>query len=171
MTFVIGGIWHGAGYTFLAWGALHGAAMVVHRLWIRLHIKLPRALAWFLTFGFVNLAWVFFRARDFTTAAGMLRAMAGLERPFTLPNYWFSDLGHLRETGWQFGYFWEHGEVYWHPIVLMAIFLLWTIFGRNSNVFIEKFKPNWMTALVLAAMTAYGLLCVMQTSEFLYFQF
>jgi D-alanyl-lipoteichoic acid acyltransferase DltB (MBOAT superfamily) len=171
LTFVIGGIWHGAGYTFLAWGALHGAAMVVHRLWIRLHIKLPRALAWFLTFGFVNLAWVFFRARDFTTAAGMLRAMAGLERPFTLPNYWFSDLGHLRETGWQFGYFWEHGEVYWHPIVLMAIFLLWTIFGRNSNVFIEKFKPNWMTALVLAAMTAYGLLCVMQTSEFLYFQF
>jgi D-alanyl-lipoteichoic acid acyltransferase DltB (MBOAT superfamily) len=171
LTFLIGGIWHGAGYTFLAWGALHGAAMVVHRFWVRRHLKLPRALAWLVTFLFVNLAWVFFRAKDFSAAAAMLRAMAGLERPFTLPNYWFHDLGHLRETGWQFGYFWEHGEVYWHPLALLAVFLLWTMFGRNSNACIEKFRPNWLTALTLAAMTAYGLVCVMHTSEFLYFQF
>lgn len=63
ITFLIGGIWHGAGWTFVIWGFLHGLATVIHRLWKMTNIKLPKAIAWLLTFGFVNVAWVFFRAK------------------------------------------------------------------------------------------------------------
>jgi alginate O-acetyltransferase complex protein AlgI len=170
-TFLIGGVWHGAGLTFVAWGAMHGAAIVVHRVWARAHLKLPKFFAWLATFLFVNLAWVFFRAKDFAEAGAMLRSLAGQNRALTLPNYWFNDLGHLRESGYQFGYFWERTGPYWLPIVLIVAFTLLSVFGRNSNALIERFRPTWLTALILAAMTAYGLVCTMQTSEFLYFQF
>lgn len=68
LTFLIGGIWHGAGWTFVAWGAMHGAGMVVHRWVQHMTFRIPKPVAWLLTFLFVNTAWVYFRAPDFSTA-------------------------------------------------------------------------------------------------------
>ena len=61
IVFLLSGIWHGAGWGFLIWGALHGAAMVIERL-CRGHFTLPKPLGWLFTFLFVAAAWVFFRA-------------------------------------------------------------------------------------------------------------
>jgi D-alanyl-lipoteichoic acid acyltransferase DltB (MBOAT superfamily) len=61
-TFVIGGLWHGAGWTFVFWGFLHGMALVIHRVWSNLGFKMWTWLAWLITFNFVNIAWIFFRA-------------------------------------------------------------------------------------------------------------
>jgi D-alanyl-lipoteichoic acid acyltransferase DltB (MBOAT superfamily) len=77
-TFVIAGIWHGAGWTFVFWGFLHGMALVVHRIWKNLGYAMPKILAWFVTFNFVNIAWVFFRAEEWEDAIKVLRGMAGL---------------------------------------------------------------------------------------------
>lgn len=78
MTFVIGGIWHGAGWTFVFWGFLHGMALVIHRIWKDLGYTLPKILAWFVTFNFVNVAWIFFRAENWGDAIKVLKGMAGL---------------------------------------------------------------------------------------------
>lgn len=64
LTFLLAGLWHGAAWTFVLWGAMHGAALVVHRVWKARGGALPRPLGWLLTFLFVNLAWVVFRAPD-----------------------------------------------------------------------------------------------------------
>jgi len=77
-TFVLGGLWHGAGWTFVLWGALHGVALCVHRLWSSCGIKMPAPLALLSTFMFVNFAWVLFRAEDMATAQQMLQGMAGM---------------------------------------------------------------------------------------------
>ena len=50
ITFLIGGFWHGAGWTFIFWGFLHGAALIVHRIWKEFNIKLPKLVSWLLTF-------------------------------------------------------------------------------------------------------------------------
>ena len=63
-TFILGGIWHGAGWTFVFWGFLHGLALVIHRTWHQLGLKLWTWLAWLITFNFVNIAWLFFRAKS-----------------------------------------------------------------------------------------------------------
>ncbi len=76
-TFLLGGIWHGAGWTFLFWGALHGLALVIHRLWKKAGKTLPRVAAWFVTFMFVNISWVFFRAKSFDDAFKVLKGMFG----------------------------------------------------------------------------------------------
>ncbi|MDQ8051277.1 MBOAT family protein [Luteibacter sp.] len=78
ITFVLGGLWHGATWMFVIWGALHGAALVVHRLWQKLGVKMPKAMAWLLTFAFVNFAWVFFRAKTLPDATRVLSGMVDL---------------------------------------------------------------------------------------------
>jgi alginate O-acetyltransferase complex protein AlgI len=80
----LGGLWHGAAWTFVVWGLLHGSYLVVERVIRVLFEKKTwannlstRVLAWFATYTAVCIAWVFFRASDFTIATRMLRGMFG----------------------------------------------------------------------------------------------
>jgi alginate O-acetyltransferase complex protein AlgI len=87
VTMLLGGLWHGAGWTFIAWGALHGAGLAVHRafsatraaVWLSGSGMAGKWLSILLTFIFVVVAWVFFRAESLNAAFTMLRSMAGLE--------------------------------------------------------------------------------------------
>jgi len=74
-TFIIGGLWHGAGWTFVFWGLLHGLALVIHKLWSKIGLNLWTWLSWFLTFNFINIAWVFFRAKEWDDAIKVLKGM------------------------------------------------------------------------------------------------
>jgi len=76
-TFLLGGIWHGAGWTFIFWGGLHGFALIILNLWQKIGWKIPMVLSWFITFNFINIAWIFFRADDFNAAIKILSAMFG----------------------------------------------------------------------------------------------
>ena len=84
-TMVIGGIWHGAGWTFLIWGGLHGVYLVVHRTyldnaasqWLRMHGRSATVASTLLTFVAVVVGWVFFRADSASAALTILTGMAG----------------------------------------------------------------------------------------------
>ena len=82
ITFVLGGLWHGATWMFVIWGALHGIALAIHRLWKRFGRPLPALVAWPLTFGFVCVTWVFFRAKTLEDALRVLRGMADVRSAF-----------------------------------------------------------------------------------------
>jgi len=75
LVFLIGGLWHGAAWTFVVWGALHGFAIVIHRCWQKLNFKLNKIIAWIITFNFVNFTWIFFRAKSFEDAMKVIRGM------------------------------------------------------------------------------------------------
>lgn len=80
LTFLIGGIWHGAGWTFVAWGAMHGLALCVHRIWSQYgKLRMPRTYGWLMTIFFVHLAWVLFRAPDLSSAMLMFSRMFALD--------------------------------------------------------------------------------------------
>src|SRR4051794_19615829 len=80
----LGGLWHGAAWTFVVWGLLHGSYLVIERV-LRIFFEdkpwasspFTRVLAGFATYGAVCIAWVFFRASDFTVASRMLSGMFG----------------------------------------------------------------------------------------------
>ncbi|TVV73382.1 MBOAT family O-acyltransferase [Sphingomonas solaris] len=73
LTMLLGGLWHGAKWTFLIWGGLHGAVQVIETLWRKVGLPgLPRPLAIFVTFHIVTLGWIFFRADSFDGALGYL---------------------------------------------------------------------------------------------------
>lgn len=75
LTFILGGFWHGAGWTFILWGSLHGTALSIQRLFEKLNIALPKLIAWFITFNFINITWVFFRATSAQEALTVLSSM------------------------------------------------------------------------------------------------
>lgn len=82
ITMVLGGLWHGAGWTFLVWGALHGACLIVNHLWRALANGAAtsvagKALSWSVTFLVVVVGWVFFRSAGVGAALRLLQSMAG----------------------------------------------------------------------------------------------
>jgi len=87
ITMLLGGLWHGAGWTFVLWGGLHGLYLVVQRLWTLAvpaatgawDLRIRQVLGWLITMLAVVAAWVFFRAADLPTALAILRSMAGLQ--------------------------------------------------------------------------------------------
>jgi alginate O-acetyltransferase complex protein AlgI len=179
LTFVIGGFWHGAGWTFVVWGFLHGAANVFHRLWEGVRLRLGRPLAWLATFSFVNVCWVFFRAKSLADAKGVLKGMAGLNG-VVLPESLEGPLSFLKSHGVQFssGYMGkvlgiQTGIASVPPfvVVMIGLFLTLCVFARNSDELTERFVPNLWILVLAAAMFAVSILCMNKVSTFLYFNF
>jgi alginate O-acetyltransferase complex protein AlgI len=156
ITFLLGGIWHGAGWTFVFWGMLHGGALIVHRIWSRLGIKIYGVLAWFITFNFINITWVFFRANDFASAFKVLKAM--FFGAWVVPTSWeMEKLSTLFAS--------ESYLLAW----LVGAFVLVLLFP-NSMQLKERFRPNFFYMLfTLGAFMAIFMLY--RKSEFLYFNF
>src|SRR6185437_4340355 len=78
VTMLLAGLWHGAAWTFVVWGGLHGLGLAVNHVWARLGWHFPKPLGWVLTLLFVMAGWVLFRADSFTLAGSMLASMLGL---------------------------------------------------------------------------------------------
>ena len=166
ITFLLGGIWHGAGWTFVFWGFLHGMALVVHRVWKKLGFKLWTWLAWFITFNFINISWVFFKAKEWDDAIKILSSMFSLNN-VVLPRLLESKLGFLADKGVEFGFFYWYMEILiWMPMVLLIL-----LYCKNSLQKAETFSLNLQTALFTGFILTAGIISLNKVSEFLYFNF
>ncbi len=147
-TFLLGGIWHGAGWTFVFWGFLHGVALILHRAWSKLHIKMPILLAWFLTFNFINIAWVFFRARAWEDAIKVLHGMFDL-----------SDIG-FRLNGLE-------------ALAIIAGFVVLLACKNSMYYYQKKFTFNKKEMAIMIVFFTISILAIRlrNSSEFLYFNF
>ncbi|MCW1618827.1 hypothetical protein OLT89_02705 [Campylobacter jejuni] len=81
----LSGVWHGAGWGFVIWGILHAIAMISHRIysfWAKgktfLNSKIYKIISWFITFNFINIAWIFFRSENLQGAINLLKSMFGV---------------------------------------------------------------------------------------------
>ena len=75
VTMLLGGLWHGANWTFVAWGFWHGLLLIVNRMWritIGRYFHLPACLGWFLTFSVVSIGWFMFRVPNLAIARTMI---------------------------------------------------------------------------------------------------
>ena len=168
-TFLIGGIWHGAGWTFVFWGFLHGGALVVHRFWQSLGLKLPSFLAWFITFNFINITWVFFRAKEFEDAMKVLGSMFSLDY-VVLPGHLHSKLMFLEQYGVEFGRFTnmlDRGQAM--AFVLVGFIIVFAF--KNSMQKLDTMEYNYKSAIFSSIVFLGGFLSLNKASEFLYFNF
>lgn len=169
VTFLIGGIWHGAGWTFIFWGFLHGLALVIQRLWEKSGFRLNAIIAWFITFNFLNFTWVFFRARQWSDALNILKAMFGFKGivlPDTLANIPF-----LSDYGISFGSVLTKIGGGYDTAAMLIVFLFLSLFAVNSMELVKRFKPNWKYGLAGALLMSISIVYIVRKSEFIYFQF
>jgi len=171
ITFLLGGIWHGAGWTFVFWGALHGIALMIHRAWHNLGLKLPTLLAWFITFNFVNVAWVFFRAKNWDDALKVLHGM--FFGNLVLPAALESKLTFLKQYGVEFGSTFtitsDGKELF---ISLFLGFILILTF-KNTHERMKENSDKYKLIVFAAFITIISLIGIIATpyTEFLYFNF
>jgi alginate O-acetyltransferase complex protein AlgI len=163
ITMLLGGLWHGASWTFVVWGALHGAYLAGERLaqrifagatWTR-RVPVRFALG-LLTFALVNIAWVFFRAKDFATAGKLLSTMTGWA---TL-------------TGGDSGEAVLHTHALVEVAVVLGGLLVAHIYMRERRLEdVVARAPAWLVGTIWAAM-AWAIIATQGSGDaFIYFQF
>jgi len=191
LTMLLGGLWHGANWTFVVWGGLHGLYLVVNHAWRAVRpaglldpipALLRRLPAVALTFVAVIIAWVLFRAPDFRTAARLFADMAGLHG-FSAP----PGTAAIAQPGTLLD---PLGGIGLHHLVLVlryagALFIIFAL--PNTQRIIEGvrfpleltparvrffgFRPGVAWGAALGAIAALTVMTFTQLSEFLYFQF
>lgn len=198
LTMLLGGLWHGASWTFVFWGGLHGLFLIINHAWQALRIRMGhtsashgsaagRGVARLLTFLAVVVAWVFFRAENFDVALMVLRGMAGMNG-VVLPLEYQHALALLGSAGIEFGKLSHSGA--W-PALCLLLAVVW--FAPNSIELLRHYRPalmrfpgstpvrrGWMKLrwrpnlfwlLATAAMFLASIMNMAEVSEFLYFQF
>ncbi len=173
ITFVLGGLWHGASWMFVIWGVMHGGALVIHRIWKSLKLNMPNALAWLVTFLYVDIAWVFFRAESLTDAMSILNAM--FSRPAN-PEFNTMAIQNLSFTGSMtdsISKILPQGvSFYVAPLMMIALglFICWQ---KNSLQIVANGKITSNKLLFVGLLTILGLYMVLHTTSavFLYFNF
>ncbi|AGR77397.1 membrane bound O-acyl transferase, MBOAT family [Aliarcobacter butzleri 7h1h] len=172
-TFLLGGLWHGAGWTFIIWGLLHGIALAIHRFWQSLGFRMNKILAWFITFNFINITWIFFRAKDFESAMKVLGSMFSFDN-IVLPEKLLTKFQFLRELGIDSGKVFINIAAKADEIFIFTTLSFIIIFYfKNSMELGNKIKFNIWTLIFLVIFYNISFFMMEQSiiSEFLYFNF
>ncbi len=145
------GFWHGAGWTYVLWGGIHGLYLVVNHWWRSFNLSLPKIIAWPLTFIAVMVAWVFFRADTVGHAVTILLTMC--------------DVSHF-VAGTSF-----HGPT-GVRIRMLIVFTILLMFCPSAQRLVERyFRPNIKWAMVCIMAGVISFYYFSHISDFLYFQF
>src|SRR4051812_29822133 len=166
VTMALGGLWHGAAWTFVAWGALHGVYLCINHAWNNYGPSIPprfaqaaNLAAFILTFFSVVVAWVLFRADSMASALTILSALANPARIV------FGQLELMAAA-----FISIYAAIAWFAPNTQAILG----YDHNTRTVGEKFGWSRMRPAFLyasAALLAFGILGIQQHSEFIYFRF
>ncbi len=173
IVFLLSGIWHGANWTFVLWGIAHGLMVSLEKF--PFVNKIHRGLRWFLTFGFVNLAWVLFRSDSISTAALFYRRLFS----FTNTDYIWVVAGKLQNYSNHVLYLFANSlggysaarMLYMVLLVLMLALAGLLCMRRDSVSYVEEKRATWFEMCFLAGVAALSVLSFSGVAVFLYFNF
>jgi len=146
LTMLLGGLWHGAGWTFLVWGAYHGLLLCAFQAGAPHWNRLPRPIRWLTTFVLVVVGWVFFRSADLAMATELLGKMFVPTGGALVPQAPLSALALVGAGAW-------------------------AVAGPNPLEMKHRWTPAWATFLAVALGACLAVLAGERPSPFLYFQF
>lgn len=199
LIFFLSGLWHGAGWNYILWGMMHGVLYVITKWWMkqkktrviyrenkksemsletgakrkrRIASVIGKTTACILTFMYVSIAWVYFRALSVGQANTLLLNVIKL--PWALPGSGFTDAFNLGE-------FWYVLKVlkitnlpyaqYYIMILFSLLVLIVTFFGKNTDTLADGFKPTILNAALTAILFIWCVVSLSGVSTFLYFNF
>lgn len=170
ITMLLGGLWHGAGWTYVLWGACHGFFLTVNHLWREYKIPMSSFLSRALTLLVVIVAWVLFRSPTVEQAVNILSGMSGFNG-IVLPEKYAVKLGFLHHFGIVFAHLIESKFKLFDLVILgvISVFVLWF---PNSNYWAQKFKERPLAwAIPCVGLLFISFISLDDMAEFLYYQF
>ncbi len=169
IVFVISGIWHGAGFTFILWGLLHAIAMVLYKAFSKYFDKIPAALRWIGTFAFVNITWVYFRASTINEANLMISKL--FEDGMTLNFEITETLLNIIPISVVYNLFDLVGNLPIIIILLVSVMVAVCLFTKNVYERTMEFAPKISNLCTTAFLLIWSILSLSGVSTFLYFNF
>jgi len=194
VTMVLGGLWHGAGWTFVLWGALHGFYLIINHGWRAIFNRTNRTKfgslsAWTITFMAVVISWVPFRAESIAGAKNILLSMFGING-IALPEYFLNQLNVYYEFGnylLSIGVKFSDVELPKGFLFIFILFLISVIFPNTQN-FMKgvcskelsqqesgkihlRWKSSMFWLIFITLILIVSIYKMSKISEFLYFQF
>lgn len=168
--FLIGGLWHGASWMFVVWGALHGIAIVAHRAWQQMGQQMNTFLAWFITFNFINITWIFFRAKDWTQTNNIISGLLG-NNGVMLPEKYSKYFSSFTDGILNFGTVFEdiNGREQTTAYIILGFIMVLTL--KNSMQKLESHKLTRLNLLFTITIFLTAISMMSRASEFLYFNF
>ena len=167
---LIAGFWHGAAWTFVLFGFLHGLGIVINHYFRKTQIKINRFFAWFITFNFLNFTFVIFRAESMAGAREMFNGMMGLHG-IMLPEKFYKLLTFLHLPGIEFGTVFANINGRTETTVYLVIGLIIVTGLRNSMQMISDFKATKLNLVFSLSLFITAVSMMSRVSEFLYFNF
>ena len=165
IVFLLSGFWHGAGYTFILWGFLHGVANVLCRATEKQRKKLPAWIEWICTFVFINFTWVLFRSNSISQAEQLISRLfsggfsmnAELTETLLMPAI-INIPAHLI-------------PLIWFIIICTVVTFMITLFAKNTDEIINARLLNAKNLIWTASLFLISVLSLSGVSTFLYFNF
>ena len=173
--FLLSGLWHGASVNFLIWGALHGGGLICSKALSSRTAKWPRLLRFAITFLFINLTWVIFRAPDLHTAYLFFRELllGGLSRVNVELIVAATPVeGNFLQ--WVFLTFTPIPTYVTGLIMILSVlgFAFYaSVFMKNTDERIASLVPSKKLAVVSAALLVWGILSLSGITKFIYANF
>lgn len=187
LVFLVSGLWHGANWTFILWGLIHGLAQVIERIFQKSLARCSRSLRWLYTFIFVNLMWLLFRADDVGQAFSLYKRLLkadsfslskDLTDVFVLPevettlqafrSLLLRVIGQNAQAARLVGALWDKSSrIYMWVFLLGALFLCLGF----PHLHEKDFKPTAAKAVGAALLLVWAVMSFAGVSTFLYFNF
>ncbi len=171
IVYLVSGIWHGANWTFVLWGLLHGALCCLNRFFAKSWDKLGVVMRWCMTFIAVNILWVLFRAEDIASAGLFVQKMFSLSGSAVREELYqcfelmeLAVLGNLPVINMLY----SHITGFYMWIFILGAF--WVVLRFRNSKEIE-FKPTFARSLAVIVLMVWSVLSLGEVSSFLYFNF
>ncbi|MCM1466904.1 MAG: MBOAT family protein [Alistipes sp.] len=172
VVFLLSGLWHGASWTFVVWGAVHGVANCLNRIFKTTWDKVWGVIRWICTFIFINCTWIIFRAQSMEKAWNFIKKLFCMNtlsvRQELLESVRLAEFDFLEM---RFGIFRYLPSRIWgfHILSLLFLSFLIVLLGRNCQE--KKFIPTWGNAVFTIVLMVWSVMSLSGVSAFLYFNF
>lgn len=169
IVFLLSGLWHGASWTFVFWGALHGIALLIYKMLHTYFDKLPNLFSWLITFSFVSICWVYFRAETFADANNVITNLFNFD--FDYKNSILLQEFETVELKFIYSLFDLNIISQYLPIVstILYFFISFLIITRrNVEENINEFRPTMKKAFILIFLFVWSIISLSNVTTFIY---
>lgn len=170
LVFLISGFWHGANWTFVLWGVMHGIFNVFTRMCKKVVNKIPTVINWVITFIFVNVTWVFFRADSIKKALELLKRVSAFEfNKLTVEFCETMESVEIKEILEILNLKSRFPSIAITMFFIVAFFFM--VFSKNAYEKMQNFKPTFLKLITTLILLVWSVFSLAGISTFLYFNF
>ncbi len=156
LVFFISGFWHGAGWTFIIWGICHGFGVMIRRTWNRRGYSMPSWLGMFITFFFINILWVLFRADNIHIARVIIQSMFDNHELYLTTAYTSHLPSIIPNTA---------------NMIILVVAMLFGLFGPTTYQLMTEYRYTTVKQIAIVVSFVVGTLFISRVVTFLYFNF